>query len=358
MATIFLLVLFISLVSIVLLIPVAEKVGLVDIPSDWRKRHQGKPALIGGVSVYMGVLVGISQFIVPNDSSLTYLGCSAILVILGVADDWLKEGLSPLLRLVVQAGIAVFMCVGSGLTIHTFGDILGLGWQVALPDWLGYAVTVVAVIAAINAFNMIDGIDGLLGISSLVTFVGMGYLFSLNHDINNMKLALIVSAALIPYLIVNLGASAVRVKKIFMGDTGSMLIGFTVVWLLLQGTQVNGEATGRPAFSASLALWLIAFPLMDMVRVMGHRLWRHRSLSAMLKADRSHLHHILQDVSGDSKHTTLLKICGLSGLYAITGIMMQLNGASEVMIFLVFLASFAVYASRIGKLSKKTQLNL
>lgn len=352
MADIFLLVLFISLVSIILLTPLAEKVGLVDMPNDWRKRHQGTPALIGGVSVYMGLLVGISQFITPTNNSLTYLLCSTILVILGVADD--KWDLSASKRLVVQAGVAAIMCWGSGLSIHTLGNILGLG-VVELPEVLSYGITVIAVIAAINAFNMIDGIDGLLGISSLVTFVGMGYLFWLNHDTVNMKLALIISAALLPYLFINLGVPALPIKKIFMGDTGSMLIGFTAVWLLLQGTQINGEVTGKPAFSAALALWLIAFPLMDMVRVMGYRLWQHRSLAAMLTADRSHLHHILQDVNGDSKHTALLKICALSGLFAITGIMMQLNGANEVMIFLTFLASFAVYTSRIRKLTKKSQ---
>ncbi len=188
----------------------------------------------------------------------------------------------------------MLMCLGSGMHIQSLGNILGFG-DVALNPVLGYFITVVAVLSAINAFNMIDGIDGLLGISSLITFAGMGVLFSLNHDTANMKLALIISVALIPYLVANLGfSSPAKFKKIFMGDTGSMLIGFTVVWLLIQGTQAHGEQ--HPSFSASTALWLIAFPLMDMVRVIGDRLLRGKS---PFNADRSHLHHILQDSSSE-----------------------------------------------------------
>lgn len=343
----------ISLLSILLLVPVAEKVGLV-ARRDWRRQHEGAPALIGGLSVYAGMLVGISQFITPSSSSLTYLLCSAILVVLGVMDD--KKELSAKLRLLVQAVVAVLMCWGSGLAIVDLGDILGLGFALRLPDWLGYAVTVVAVIAAINAFNMLDGIDGLLGLTSLATFLGMAVLFFLNGDKDGMWLALIVAVALLPYLAANLGVPAVKVKKVFMGDTGSMLIGFTVVWLLLQGSQVASPVTGSPAFGAAAALWLIALPLMDMVRVMGVRFARTGSLSAMLKADRSHLHHVLLDNYGYDKHTVLRKICALSVFFVLTGVLMQVNGVKEVIMFSVFLIGFVAYAYRIGKVSKKASI--
>lgn len=341
-AGIFLLVLFISSLSILLLTPFAERFGLVDVPNSQRKFHNGRIPLIGGVSIYAGLVMGISLFITPNASSLTYLLCSSILVALGVADD--ARDLSPRFRLLVQSLVAIFMCAGSGLSIQSLGDLVGLG-NLDL-GMAGYMVTGVAVIAAINAFNMIDGIDGLLGISSLITFAGMGTLFSLNHDADNMKLALIISVALVPYLMANLGVSStVKFRKIFMGDTGSMLIGFTVVWLLIQGTQVvDGKAA---SFAPATALWLIAFPLMDMVRVIGDRVRRGKS---PFYADRSHLHHILQDACGDSKRTALLKICTLSAFFAIAGILMQVNGVREVIMFSVFLAGFSVYTFKVSKL--------
>lgn len=353
-AGIFLLVFFISALSILLLTPFAVKFKLVDMPDPERKFHEGNIPLIGGVSIYAGLVMGISLFITPNSSSLTYLVCSSIIVALGVADD--VNNLSPRRRLFVQSVVAVLMCAGSGMYIHYLGTMFGTASAVDLMPALGYLVTMVAVLAAINAFNMIDGIDGLLGISSLVTFIGMGFLFFQNDDMTNMKLTLILSGALIPYLIANLAGGVQekenRISKIFMGDTGSMLIGFTVVWLLIQGTQpppeglVNNE---KVSFAAATALWLIAFPLMDMVRVIVERTLRGHS---PLKADRTHLHHILLQ-NGDSKQAALLKISTLSAFFAATGITMHVSGFQEVTILLTFLAAFALYTVRVRQLQKK-----
>lgn len=351
-AGIFLLVFFISALSILLLTPFAVKFGLVDMPNAERKFHKGDIPLIGGVSIYAGLVMGISLFITPNNSSLTYLVCSSIIVGLGVADD--VKDLSPRLRLFVQSMVAVLMCAGSGMYIHYLGTMFGIS-AIDIGAF-GYLVTVLAVLAAINAFNMIDGIDGLLGVSSLVTFVGMGTLFFLNGDMTNMKLTLILSGALIPYLIANLVGGVQekekRISKIFMGDTGSMLIGFTVVWLLIQGTQptLDGSVNSNDiSFSAATALWLIAFPLMDMARVIVDRALRGQS---PLKADRTHLHHILLQC-GDSKQVALLKISTLSAFFAATGIAMHVSGFQEVTIFMTFLAAFALYTVRVRQLQKK-----
>jgi len=181
----------------------------------------------------------------------------------------------------------------------------------------------------------------------------MGVLFSLNNDSTSMNLALIISVALIPYLVANLGLSTAVFKKIFMGDTGSMLIGFTVVWLLIQGTHakiLQPDGTENIAFSASAALWLIAFPLMDMVRVIGGRVLRGKS---PLEADRSHLHHILQDSYGDTKRVALLRICTLSAFFATVGIAMHVSGVREVIIFLTFLMGFVLYTLKVSRLKKK-----
>ncbi|QTR45126.1 UDP-N-acetylglucosamine--undecaprenyl-phosphate N-acetylglucosaminephosphotransferase [Thiothrix litoralis] len=349
-AGIFLLVSFISALSILLLTPLAVRLRLVDVPNEARKCHEGSIPLIGGVSIYAGLVMGISLFITPNINSLTYLLCSSIIVALGVADD--IRNLSPKLRLVVQSMVAVLMMFTvSGMYIHSLGTMFGFA-SIDLGV-AGYFVTVLAVIAAINAFNMIDGIDGLLGISSLVTFSGMGILFSLNHDTTNMKLTLILSVALIPYLIANLAGGVhekeKRISKIFMGDTGSMLIGFTVVWLLIQGTQQPSEGSGGNSFSAATALWLIAFPLMDMVRVIVDRVLRGQS---PLNADRTHLHHILLNC-GDSKQLALLKISTLSAFFAVVGIAMHVSEVREAIIFLAFLMGFVLYTYRVSRLKKK-----
>ena len=333
-----LIVVFISTLSILLLIPVAEQVGLVDVPNNPRKLHQGKPPLIGGLSTYIGLVIGLSLFMQPNHTSLTYFICSSIIVALGVMDD--AKDLSPKLRLVVQSMVAVIMCAGSGLYIENLGNLFGFG-DFHL-DVFGYGVTVVAVLAAINAFNMIDGVDGLLGMSSLISFLGLSALFFLNGDQDGMYLALLISLALVPYLLVNLQCPPLKLKKIFMGDTGSMLIGFTVVWLLIHGSQ--GER-GTTSFSAATALWLIAFPLMDMTRVI---LTRYRNGKAVFDADRSHLHHIL--LRRSTPRGVLLKITALVAFFAAIGITLNVTQSSDFTVFALFLIAFAVYVKAVNKL--------
>lgn len=332
-----LLVMFMSSLSILFLTPLAEKFGLVDVPNQ-RKLHQGHIPLIGGLSIYIGLAVGILLFAAPGNGYVTYMVCSSLIVVLGVMDD--SWDISPLVRLVVQALVAFIMIVGAGLYISNVGDLFGQG-----DLYIGYGgvlLTIVAVLAGINAFNMIDGIDGLLGINSMITFLGLGLLFFLKGDVNSLYMSLFMVVALIPYLAVNMGI--VKVRKIFMGDTGSMLIGFTVVWLLVKGSQ-----GAEPAFSTSTALWLVAFPVMDMVRVM---LCRMRDGKPVFKADRTHLHHLLL-LRYANRYLVLVKICSLSLLFVLTGVLLPMFGWSESAIFLLFLASFSVYVVSLARMGKK-----
>lgn len=333
-----LLVVLISSISILLLTPLAERIGLVDVPNH-RKLHNGSIPLIGGISIYIGLVVGVIFFAEPGSDYTTYLVCSSLIVILGVMDD--SWDISPLVRLGVQAVVALIMCSGTGLYINHIGDILGLG-DIYLGS-TGVLFTVVAVIAGINAFNMIDGVDGLLGISSLITFLGLGLLFFLNGDSNGQYMSFLIAVALVPYLTANLGFVPSRIRKIFMGDTGSMLIGFSVVWLLVRGSQ--GES---PSFSAATALWLIAFPLMDMARVM---LGRFKTGKPVFGADRTHLHHLLL-LRNSAHRVVLLQICTLSAIFAVVGIVCAITKQRDAIIFIMFLASFVLYVARVNKLSK------
>lgn len=332
-----LLVALMSSIAILLLTPIADRIGLVDVPNH-RKLHHGRIPLIGGISVYAGLAVGVMVFAAPGSGFVTYMLCSSLLVILGVMDD--SWDISPVTRLAVQAVVALIMIMGAGVYIDHLGNLVGLG-EIDLGS-AGVVLTVIAVIAAINAFNMIDGVDGLLGCVSMVTLLALGLLFFLNADRNGMYLALLMAVALVPYLLANLGLVPNGVKKIFMGDTGSILIGFTVVWLLIRGSQ--GE---RPSFSAATALWLIAVPLMDMVRVM---LWRKRDGKRVFEADRTHLHHLLLVRSGNPR-VVLMKICMLSVLFVAVGGVMEIIGWSEPVIFLMFLASFLLYMVRLNKVA-------
>ncbi|OQQ07452.1 undecaprenyl-phosphate alpha-N-acetylglucosaminyl 1-phosphate transferase [Vibrio splendidus] len=332
---------FFSLATIFLMRKVAKKVGLVDKPNI-RKLHQGAVPLVGGISICISTLYFLlnNPDILPNTG--LYAACILLLVSVGALDD--KFDLSFKLRFVVQAALSVAMMVVGGIELNTIGDIFGSGDVVTL-GWFGYLVTVLAVVGAINAFNMVDGIDGLLGGLSVVTFGGLGIMLNYDGQYNLAYICLVLVIIIIPYILLNLGAFG-RKRKVFMGDAGSMLIGFTVIWLLLLSSQ-NGT---RPPLRPVTALWLIAIPLMDMAAIMIRRVRRGDS---PFKPDREHLHHIFQRL-GFSSAQTLIVICSIAILFAGIGIYAEMVEIPEYVMLYTFLICFIVYLILLSNVWKIT----
>ncbi len=164
--------------------------------------------------------------------------------------------------------------------------------------FIGIFFTYFAIVVAINAFNMIDGIDGLIGCLSLNTFTSIAILFLMSGNTEYVSYPLIIAAAILPYLMYNLGIFKSETKKIFMGDAGSMFIGLSVIWLLCMGTQ--GDDT---SFRPVTALWVCAIPLMDMLAIVVRRV---RNGKSPFKPDRDHLHHILQRVGFNPRQTLII----------------------------------------------------
>ncbi|EJS91197.1 undecaprenyl-phosphate alpha-N-acetylglucosaminyl 1-phosphate transferase, partial [Pasteurella multocida subsp. multocida str. Anand1_cattle] len=151
------------------------------------------------------------------------------------------------------------------LYLDHLGQILG-PFQLTLGS-IGLIITVLATIAAINAFNMIDGIDGLLGGLSSVAFVSIGILLIKDNQLDLAYWSFALIIAILPYFMMNLGIPFGQKFKVFMGDAGSTLIGFTIIWILLLSTQGKGHP-----MNPVTALWIIAIPLIDMIAIMYRRL--------------------------------------------------------------------------------------
>jgi UDP-GlcNAc:undecaprenyl-phosphate GlcNAc-1-phosphate transferase len=189
---------------------------------------------------------------------------------------------------------------------------------------------------------MVDGIDGLAGMLSLVTFTSLSVLF---YRAGNdwFLLPLLFDAAILAYLFFNLRWPFDSVQKIFMGDAGSMLIGLTVVWLLVLGTQSynvhQGAVLNEVVFSPVTALYLIAIPLMDMVAIMYRRI---RKGFSPFKADRDHLHHIFER-AGYNRKQTLVRITLLSLLLALCGMAGEFYQVPESIMFSLFIILFISY---------------
>ncbi|PMI34904.1 undecaprenyl-phosphate alpha-N-acetylglucosaminyl 1-phosphate transferase [Enterovibrio norvegicus] len=319
---------------------VAKAINLVDRPNG-RKHHDGAIPLVGGISICLSLLYFLfnNPTIIPHSGA--FATCITLLVILGALDD--KFDISFKVRFLVQALVSIAMMHVAHIELTTLGNMFGFG-EVILGS-IGYPITILAVIGAINAFNMVDGIDGLLGGLASVTFGALAILMINDNQSKLAYVCFVVIATLVPYILLNLGVFG-RKFKVFMGDAGSMLIGFTVIWLLLLSSQNGSNPPLRPV----TALWLIALPLMDMSAIMIRRIRRGDS---PFKPDREHLHHIFQRL-GLTGHQTLAAICLLSSAMAGFGIWGEMSSVSEVVMFTLFLLTFACYASALAYIWRVT----
>lgn len=333
---------FVSLFLLFFFRIIAKSIGLVDKPND-RKLHVGQIPLIGGISIYCSLMISLFSFFPITSSLLFYVTCSSILIFLGALDDHFD--LSFKTRLVVQVGISLAMIMIGNKSLHYLGAIF-TNESFSITPYLSYLVTIFAVIGAINAFNMVDGIDGLLGGLASVTFSALGVMFFLAGNIELATFCLLFVCAMLPYIMLNLGFPFGYRFKVFMGDAGSMFIGFTAIWLLIEASQARNELVIRPV----TALWFIALPLMDMVCIMTRRIRKGQS---PFKPDREHLHHICQRI-GMSSSLSLLVICLLASIMAGVGILSELYNVSESIMFFLFLVTFGIYFSVIANIWRIT----
>ncbi|WP_102315708.1 UDP-N-acetylglucosamine--undecaprenyl-phosphate N-acetylglucosaminephosphotransferase [Vibrio cyclitrophicus] len=320
---------FFSFSSLFLMRKVAKAVGLVDKPNE-RKLHNGAIPLVGGIAISLS----ISQYLVTHPNviphSEVFLASIAALIVIGALDD--KFDISFKIRLIVQAILSICMMYFADLRLENIGNLFGLG-DLHL-GFLSPVITILAVIGAINAFNMVDGIDGLLGGLAIVTLGAIAILLKVDSQHGLAYLCVVFIVAIIPYILMNLGILG-RERKVFMGDAGSMMIGFTVIWLLLGASQDPSESLMRPI----TALWLIAVPLMDMAAIMFRRVRRGVS---PFKPDREHLHHIFQRL-GCTPRQTLAIICAIASSFAGFGIYGEFLKVPESTMFILFLVCFASY---------------
>ncbi len=322
--------------------PVAIEVGLVDKPSE-RKLHAGHIPLIGGISIFIAVLMA-SLLWLPNTLELRmYLIASAMMVFIGAVDD--KFDLKVRIRIIGQLIVASLMIYGVGGYISNLGNLFGFGDVTLGP--IGILFTYIGIIVVINAFNMVDGIDGLIGSLSINTFTSIAVLFIMSGQNDYISYPLILATATIPYLIFNLGLTK-KSKKIFMGDAGSMFIGLSVIWLLTMGTQ-NENASFRPV----TALWICAIPLMDMLAIVVRR---YKNGKSPFKPDRDHLHHILQRVGYNSRQALII-ISTFAVLMSVVGLTGEYFNVPDVIMLTGFIFIFICYVLVIRKITKSEKIN-
>jgi UDP-GlcNAc:undecaprenyl-phosphate GlcNAc-1-phosphate transferase len=336
---VFLLSFGVALASMPVLMVLARRLGLVDRP-DERKQHQGEVPLTGGLALLIALSIVLGLWFRPVPGVATLLAAGVLVAAAGLLDDW--RGLTALQRFAVQAIATALMIFSAGVVLRDFGQLL---WPGTLSlGWLSVPVTLFCVVGVTNAVNMIDGMDGLSGSIALVTVLALSAArVHAGLGLDSAPVLLALGGGLCGFLLFNLPFPWRKRAPVFMGDAGTLLLGFLLGWLLVDASQ-GGDRIIAPV----TALWLLAVPLMDTVFVM---LKRRREGVSMVEADREHLHHAFLR-SGRSVAATLAIIVLAAGLLAAAGLALEWSGVPEYVSYAVFLALCGVYYVRMNRVWK------
>jgi UDP-GlcNAc:undecaprenyl-phosphate GlcNAc-1-phosphate transferase len=288
---------FFALLLALILIPflkkIASRVNLVDKPN-YRKVHTTAVPLIGGISititVFLVLLVSGNQIDVLSEY-LPMLISGFVLLIIGVIDD--KTDLSAKYKLIMQLLLA-FIVALSGTRITTLYGFLGI-YEIGI--WTQYCLTIIVITGVVNAFNLMDGVDGLVGGLSLVGFTIFFVSAYYYNDYFLGKVSIIFIGATLGFLKFNLS-----VNKIFMGDAGSLFLGFILVSCGIHFMEKQyALSNDSNAYGFLVVVVFFSIPVLDSIRVY---LGRIKQGNSPFRADKSHLHHLLLTAGLTHKKTT------------------------------------------------------
>ncbi|PZF73680.1 MraY family glycosyltransferase [Taibaiella soli] len=283
--------LILSMMSIPRIIYIAKRKKLFDVPDNNRKIHSRIIPNFGGVAIFFGFII-ISSLTVDTSKFLkwNYIAASAlILFVTGVKDDLLN--LPPLKKIVAQFAAAAITVFFADIRLSSLHGLLGIYELPYLPSAI---FSILGCMFVTNAFNLIDGIDGLAGTIGVLSCLMLGIGLGLEGNTSGACIAFSLMGGIVGFLRYNIAPA-----KIFMGDTGSLLIGFTISVLsimFINSYHGHGEFAGvvhSPKAVLLVALAILSIPVFDTFRVFTTRSMKGRS---PFRADKTHLHHYLLDL--------------------------------------------------------------
>ncbi len=319
--------------------PLATKVSLLDFPGG-RKTHDSATPLVGGIGIFIGVL--LISLALPSllAEFAPLLLLSALVLFIGTVDD-IKD-LQPAVRMGGHSLVALSMAVVAENQIASFGNILYIGN--IETSVLAIPITVFATIGVINAINMSDGVDGLSGGFMVIALGSVGVTALAGSNFGMASFISLLICSILAFLAMNFRRPWKRKALVYLGDAGSTMLGFILAWLLIEGSQ-GDERLFAPVY----ALWFIAIPLFDTVNLLFKRPLRGLS---PFKPGTDHVHHALVS-RGFSTGEIVFILLALSFLFAMAGMMGIYYEASEGFMFQLFISIFVVYLLTIDSLAAR-----
>ncbi len=333
---------FISYLSIPSIVKVANLKHLFDEPGE-RSVHIHKTPTLGGLAVFAGFSIAALLF-TPNCEIVKFVVAAVIaLFFVGIKDDILV--IAPITKILGQVFAASFLVI---FTDIQFTNLHGLFWIHEIPSYIGIPLTIFTIIVITNSFNLIDGIDGLAGSIGIVVSGVFGFWFYLAGHVEYTVLALALVGALTAYLRFNLFGKS---NKIFMGDTGSLILGFIISVFVIKFNQTNIRTNFSDAVYAAPAISfaVLIVPLFDTVRVMFLRFFQGKPI---FYPDKQHLHHLFLKLGFNHLQTDLILV-GITLVFSISAYYCNYCAGIHTIAMIVILAAMILFYIPVLFLNRK-----
>lgn len=327
----------VTLLSIPPIITLIRRYRLYDVPNA-RKEHSLPVPTMGGIAIVGGMVMALLLWLPFHNEpgQIAFFFSVAVLFGLGIMDD-LKD-LSAKYKFAIQIGIASLIAL-SGIRIYSFDGLFGIH---DIPVISQYTFTILAIVGITNAFNLVDGIDGLAGGLGFMSLLTLGMFLILCGDANTALIAFALAGGILAFLYFNFNPA-----RIFMGDTGSLVLGFVIAVLCVRLMQVN-LVSAKPVLPNApvFVLGVVLIPVFDTLRVFAMRIWRGKS---PFEADRTHIHHLL--TNGGFSHVFAVRV--ICFFHAIVLIEVYMLRQMRQEFTLVLLVVFMMLVSLILKHSRQ-----
>ena len=296
-----------------------------------RTVHHGIISRIGGISIYLGFLLTVTLFLKPDRAFTGIILGGSLMFFTGLVDDLID--IKPIVKLVLQivaAGILIFhgVCVDS---IHLpFGIIIN-------NQIFSILFTVIWIAGITNAINLIDGLDGLAGGMSVIMLVVIGSVAIIERRMDVAMITFILASSTTGFLVYN-----AHPASIFMGDCGSLFLGFMISAISLLGFK------GSTIVTLALPMLLLMLPIIDTLSAILRRTLKGKKF---LQADKSHIHHLLMNQFGH--RNTVIIMCGLTALFGLSAYAYLINTTIGFIVMSIILFGVELFIEKSAMINEK-----
>lgn len=268
----------------------AIKFGIIDVPKDNRRVHTKAIPLLGGLAIFLAVIITIFIFLDYKGERLGLLIGSTLILASGIIDD--KYNLSPKAKMGFQI-LAAIVLVAFGVKIEFFTNPFNMGHSLVFLEVLSIPITIFWIVGITNTINLIDGLDGLAAGVSMISSISLMFIAKSFGFYDISILAAIVAGACLGFLPYNFNPA-----KIFMGDAGALFLGFVLSYISIEGVMKSAAA-----LTIFVPVLILAVPVFDTAFAMVRRKLSGKSIVA---ADKGHLHHRLLRLGLNQRQTVLV----------------------------------------------------